>query len=113
YVGSDHRSAQRRVRPKEVQMRIRPPNSQPPGSFGRVRFHPSTPLVADDPSAFELRPSFDPRPSTLGLPLTRAFSLIEVMIACGIFFMATFAILALVSTTLRNARALQRGDVDA
>jgi hypothetical protein len=42
-----------------------------------------------------------------------AFSLIEVMIACGIFFMATFAILSLVSTTLRNARALQRGDVDA
>ena len=42
-----------------------------------------------------------------------AFSLIEVMIACGIFFMATFAILALVSTTLRNARALQRGEVDA
>ena len=41
------------------------------------------------------------------------FTLIEVMIACGIFFMATFAILALVSTTLRNARALQRGDVDA
>jgi hypothetical protein len=35
------------------------------------------------------------------------------MIACGIFFMATFAILALVSTTLRNARGLQRGDVDA
>lgn len=43
----------------------------------------------------------------------RAFTLIEVMIACGIFFMATFAILALVATTLRNARALQRGDVDA
>jgi len=42
-----------------------------------------------------------------------AFTLIEVMIACGIFFMATFAILALVSTTLRNARALQRADVDA
>ena len=42
-----------------------------------------------------------------------AFTLIEVMIACGIFFMATFAILALVTTTLRNARALQRGDVDA
>lgn len=35
------------------------------------------------------------------------------MIACGIFFMATFAILSLVSTTLRNARALQRRDVDA
>ncbi|HLH56900.1 MAG TPA: hypothetical protein VKY92_25170 [Verrucomicrobiae bacterium] len=43
----------------------------------------------------------------------RAFTLIEVMIACGIFFMATFAILGLVTTTLRNARALQRGDVDA
>jgi hypothetical protein len=35
------------------------------------------------------------------------------MIACGIFFMATFAILGLVTTTLRNARGLQRGDVDA
>lgn len=42
-----------------------------------------------------------------------AFTLIEVMIACGIFFMATFAILALVSGTLRNARSLQRGEVDA
>ena len=41
-----------------------------------------------------------------------AFTLIEVMIACGIFFMATFAILALVSQTLRNARSLQRGEVD-
>jgi hypothetical protein len=37
----------------------------------------------------------------------------EVMIACGIFFMATFSILALVSQTLRNARALQRTEVDA
>src|SRR5579859_4376953 len=54
---------------------------------------------------------FDLRPSALILP--HGFTLIEVMIACGIFFMATFAILALVSTTLRNARALQRGDVDA
>src|SRR3974390_288127 len=43
----------------------------------------------------------------------QAFTLMEVMIACGIFFMATFAILALVSSTLRNARALQRGDIDA
>ncbi len=42
-----------------------------------------------------------------------AFTLLEVMIACGIFFMATFAILALVSSTLRNARGLQRGEVDA
>jgi hypothetical protein len=37
----------------------------------------------------------------------------EVMIAAGIFFIATFTILALVSTSLLNARALQRGDVDA
>jgi hypothetical protein len=35
------------------------------------------------------------------------------MIACGIFFMSTFAILALVASTVRNARALQRGEVDA
>jgi type II secretion system protein I len=44
---------------------------------------------------------------------SRAFTLIEVMVACGIFFMATFAILALVSGTLRNARSLQKGYVDA
>jgi hypothetical protein len=43
----------------------------------------------------------------------RAFTLLEVMIACGIFFMATFGILALVANTLRNARALQRSDVDS
>ena len=35
------------------------------------------------------------------------------MIACGIFFMAVFAILALVAGTLRNARSLRRVDVDA
>ncbi len=44
---------------------------------------------------------------------TRAFTLLEVMIALGIFFMATFTILALVSSTLRNARGLQKGEVDA
>ena len=33
--------------------------------------------------------------------------------ALGIFFMAMFAILALVSNTLHNARALQESDVDA
>lgn len=32
----------------------------------------------------------------------------EVMIACGILFMCLFGILALVSTSLRNARALQQ-----
>lgn len=42
----------------------------------------------------------------------RAFTLLEVMIAMGIFFMATFAILALVSNTLRNARALHQDSVD-
>lgn len=42
-----------------------------------------------------------------------AFSLLEVMIALGIFFMAVFTILALVSGTLRNARALQRPYIDA
>lgn len=44
---------------------------------------------------------------------TRAFTLMEVMIACGILFMALFTILALVSSTLRNARTLQRIEVDA
>jgi hypothetical protein len=37
----------------------------------------------------------------------------EVMIACAIFFMAIFAILALVSGTLRNARGLRHSHVDA
>jgi hypothetical protein len=43
----------------------------------------------------------------------RAFSLLEVMIALGIFFMVVFTILGLVSNTLRNARALQRVEVEA
>ena len=42
-----------------------------------------------------------------------AFTLLEVMIALGIFFMAMFTILALVSNTLRNARNLRRPQVDA
>jgi len=42
-----------------------------------------------------------------------AFTIIEVMIALGIFFMAVFTILALVSSILRNARGLQRVPVDA
>jgi hypothetical protein len=44
---------------------------------------------------------------------TTAFTLLEVMIACGIFFMAVFTILGLVSATLKNARSLRRVDVDA
>jgi Tfp pilus assembly protein PilV len=43
----------------------------------------------------------------------RAFSLLEVMIAIGILFMCTFAILGLVSSSLANARRLQRPMVDA
>ena len=56
-----------------------------------------------------------PRPTHKPHPGRRAaaFTLIEVMIACGIFFMATLAILALVSSTLKNARGLQRIEVDA
>src|SRR5262245_41974626 len=42
----------------------------------------------------------------------RAFTLLEVMIAVGIFFICAFAILQLVSGTLRNARALQINEPD-
>ena len=38
---------------------------------------------------------------------SRAFTLLEVMIAIGIFFMVSFAILAVVSSGLRTARALR------
>lgn len=37
-----------------------------------------------------------------------AFSLLEVMIAIGIFFMVAFAVLALVSQCLQQARALEQ-----
>jgi hypothetical protein len=37
----------------------------------------------------------------------------EVMIAGGIFFMAIFAILAMVSSVLRNARSLRKTPLDA
>jgi type II secretory pathway pseudopilin PulG len=43
----------------------------------------------------------------------RGFSLLEVMVAIGVFFMAVFAILGLVSGSLANARRLQRPLVDA
>jgi len=43
----------------------------------------------------------------------RGFSLMEVMIAIGIFFMCVFTILSLVSGSLENARRLQRPLVDA
>jgi Tfp pilus assembly protein PilV len=41
-----------------------------------------------------------------------AFSLIEVMIAMAIFFMATFAILGLVSQSIGAAAGLKRHEVD-
>lgn len=43
----------------------------------------------------------------------RAFSLLEVMVAIGLLFMGTFAILSLVSSSLANVRRLQRPLVDA
>jgi len=43
----------------------------------------------------------------------RAFTLLEVMIAIAIFFMASFAILGLISSSLNNVRRLQRPSVDA
>lgn len=43
----------------------------------------------------------------------QAFSLLEVMIAIGILFIGTFAILDLISSSLANARRLQRPMVDA
>lgn len=44
---------------------------------------------------------------------TRAFSILEVMIAMALFFMCTFAILALVSQSLSHARNLRPVQVDA
>jgi Tfp pilus assembly protein PilV len=96
-------------------MRIRPTQSSTASCF--IQIAPLSAATRQVGSAarsdFGLRPFCGFRSSVFGLSLLRAFTLIEVMIACGIFFMATFAILALVSTTLRNARALQRADVDA
>ena len=43
----------------------------------------------------------------------RAFSLMEVMIAIGIFFSCIFVVLSLVSSSLKNARRLERPMVDA
>jgi hypothetical protein len=55
--------------------------------------------------------------SRITLPRTRdsrtAFSLMEVMVASGIFFMCVFAILAMVSSVIRNARSLRRTELDA
>ncbi len=42
-----------------------------------------------------------------------AFTLLEVMIACSIFFMVAFAIMSLVTGGLAQAKALQQRDPDA
>jgi hypothetical protein len=42
-----------------------------------------------------------------------AFSLLEVMVAIGIFFVGSFAILSLISASLANVARLQRPSVDA
>jgi general secretion pathway protein I len=44
---------------------------------------------------------------------SHAFTLVEVMIALGIFFVAVFAILGVMSNALSNARVLQQKTVDA
>jgi len=55
-----------------------------------------------------------PRPSARAeARRRRAFSLLEVMIAIAILFIGTFAILGLISSSLQNARRLQRPLVDA
>jgi hypothetical protein len=53
--------------------------------------------------------------SALGMRRAKrsAFTLIEVMVAGGILFLALFAILALFSNSLRGVRALQHKRVDA
>lgn len=43
----------------------------------------------------------------------RGFTLLEVMIAIAIFFVGSFAILGLISSSLNNVRRLQRPTVDA
>jgi hypothetical protein len=59
----------------------------------------------EDPESFDgtsLR-----RPTATRRCLSSALTLIEIVIASGILFMCLFAILGLLATVLRNARALQ------
>jgi len=53
------------------------------------------------------------RHADCGFRVATAFSLLEVMIAMAVFFMAVFSILALVSNGLRNASVLLEMPVDA
>jgi len=76
------------------------PMNRPPGTAPRVPAPPP--------------PARAPRPAASRARRARAaFSLLEVMIAGGIFFMAIFAILALVTSLLRNARGLRQAELDA
>lgn len=43
---------------------------------------------------------------------TGAFTLLEVMVACAIFFMVAFAVLAMVTQGLAAAKAIQKRDPD-
>ncbi|HYG36903.1 MAG TPA: hypothetical protein VEC99_19075 [Clostridia bacterium] len=86
----------------------------------RLPRYPNLPDLAEAGAVIDVAANATCPRGTRPVPALRSrrfptgFTLIEVMIACGIFFMATFAILALVAGTLRNARALQQhGDVDA
>jgi len=76
-------------------MNMRPVTPKPPGGDGD--------------------PCRSPEAGAVMRPRARTgFTLVEVMIALGIFFMALFAILGLVSQLLRNARAFQnRKEADA
>jgi len=60
----------------------------------RTKFPPSGPVI--------------PRRLVFRGRSARAFTLLEVMIATGILFVAIFAILGLVFANLRNARLLQQ-----
>lgn len=51
-------------------------------------------------------------PASRHLSPTAAFTLLEVMIAVGIFFMCVFSVLELVSHNLKNVQRLQKPAVD-
>jgi len=93
----------------KVQAEIRNPKAEgrpkSASPLSRITHHASRITHRESAGPFVIRHS--------SFVIQRAFTLIEVMVACGIFFMAAFAILALVATTLRNARGLQKGYVDA
>jgi hypothetical protein len=52
------------------------------------------------------------RSSSLGSGFRGAFTLLEVVVACGIFFMVAFALLELVTRGLIAAKALQQREPD-